>query len=374
MRRGVLIPALFFVALGGCGGDDGPDLTEDEINDLWEQAYEEEKDGKADNAACSGVVVPDRGRFDKVVALTFDDGPKPSTTAQVMDVLREHEVPGTFFANGNRIVGGAEAERLATEIATDPAMILANHTWSHKKMTSLSSSAVAAQIDDTTQAIEDVGGRPRFFRFPFGASNCSTSEAVRSRGYVVTGWHIDSADWCFAASPAGRCPESTFRYVDDDVRDDMAAYVMRQAKSRGGGILLFHDIHPYTADALGGIIEMLKDAGYRFTGIDDKTVFPRLNDLPERDDSSDDSNDSNDSNDNDDSDNDTSDGDRARITGTGGSGLRLRAGPGTGFEILMVIPEGETVTLLGNERDGWYELRYEGTTGWSSGRYLELLQ
>jgi peptidoglycan/xylan/chitin deacetylase (PgdA/CDA1 family) len=366
MRRGTLLPALFVVALGGCGGDEGPGLSQDEINDLWEKAYEEEKDGKADNAACSGVVVPDRGRFDKVVALTFDDGPKASTTPVIMDILRRQEVPGTFFANGNKIVASSEAERIAEEIATDPGLILGNHTWSHKKMTSLSSGAAAAQIDDTTQAIEDVGGRPRFFRFPFGASNCSTSEMVKSRGYAVTGWHIDSADWCFAASPAGRCPESTFRYVDDDVRDDMPAYVMRQAKSRGGGILLFHDIHSYTTDALEGIIEMLKDAGYRFTGIDDETVFPRLNDVPERDDGNDTADDDND-------DNDPADGDRARVTGTGGSGLRLRAGPGTNFEILAVIPEGEVVELLGDSRDGWYELRYDGTTGWSSGRYLEPL-
>jgi dienelactone hydrolase len=73
------------------------------------------------------------------------------------------------------------------------------------------------------------------------------------------------------------CPESEFEHVDDDLRDDMVGFILRQVDSRGGGIILFHDIHAYTASQLGGIIDRLEDAGYTFTSVDDADVFPALN-------------------------------------------------------------------------------------------------
>jgi murein DD-endopeptidase MepM/ murein hydrolase activator NlpD len=62
---------------------------------------------------------------------------------------------------------------------------------------------------------------------------------------------------------------------------------------------------------------------------------------------------------------------RAQVTGTGGAGLRLRTGAGAGFAVLLVMPEGATVDVIGGPTAGWYNVRYQATTGWAHGDYLE---
>src|SRR5690606_37614106 len=82
-----------------CGGEDP---TPDDIA-AWEAAHEENESGKADDNRCSGVIVPDRSGFGKKVALTFDDGPSPATTPDVLDILKERGIRAAFFINGNRV-------------------------------------------------------------------------------------------------------------------------------------------------------------------------------------------------------------------------------------------------------------------------------
>ena len=334
------LTVLFATTITGCAtGMEDDHVGEDESR-LFSLAWEEQAAGTAAAASCSGVVVPDRGPFDKIVALTFDDGPNPATTPLVLETLRDRGVPATFFINGTRL-GSAAAEAIAADVASDPELILGNHTWSHPRLTTLSPAAAAAQIDDNTAVIVDAGEPQRFFRFPYGAANCDLTALARGRGYKVTGWHVDSADWCFSTPPVGVCPESEFEHVDDDLRDDMVGFVMRQVESRQGGIILFHDIHAYTASQLGGIIDRLQAEGYAFTSIDDPSVFPMLNDEPQT----------------------------ARTT----ANLNLRTGPGTQNPVILVMPLGSIVTIVGGPTSGWYQVDYNGTIGWASGMYLQLL-
>jgi hypothetical protein len=100
---------------------------------------------------------------------------------------------------------------------------------------------------------------------------------VQDLGYRVTGWHIDSADWCFASRGDGTCPSRTFRYVPDQFRKDLEGYVMSQVRAKDGGVLLFHDIHANTVNVLPGILETLEDEGFAFVNVDDPVYFPRLN-------------------------------------------------------------------------------------------------
>jgi len=254
--------------------------SEDDHDDgsLMEQAYEDSMgDGKADGTDCSGVRVPDRSGFNKQIALTFDDGPNPATTPQVIEILHRHHAPATFFNNGVRY-GVSGAKEIAAQIAADPDFLLANHSQHHLDLAKQSASKVASEVDDTDALIRAAGETPKYFRFPFGSANCSAKQAVQSRGYIVTGWHIDSADWCYAAG-GGHCAKSTFKYVPDSMRDDMLGYVMSQVHSTNGGIILFHDIHQSTADHLEQILTRLESEGYKFVRIDDTTVFPRLNGL-----------------------------------------------------------------------------------------------
>ena len=352
------------LALAACSFDDEHhhEHDHDEASALFERAYEEANFGKVDHHDCSGVTVPDRPGFGKRVALTFDDGPNLATTPDVISVLRRHDVPATFFINGNRVSSPA-AEDLVAEMVDDPLFLVGNHTWSHRQMTRLSANQVASEIDDTAAVIQRQGGDARYFRFPFGASSCTTANAVRSRGFEVTGWHVDSADWCFSGGTPGVCPSSTFAHVDDAYRRDMIGYTLNQVSRNAGGIVLFHDIHRYTADNIERIILELDSAGYTFVNLDDTDVFPRLNaaftdptdpaDPVDPVDPGDDP-----------------DAVIATVVDTGGSGLRLREGPSTGFDIVTVMPEGASVVVLDGPEDGWYRVRYGSLEGWASGAYL----
>jgi peptidoglycan/xylan/chitin deacetylase (PgdA/CDA1 family) len=272
MRR-----ALLLFALVSCVDDDGVcdhEGCEDETA-LFEEAYEEgQKESKDDGTDCSGVRVPDRSGFAKRVALTFDDGPNPATTPKVIEVLKRHRAPATFFTNGSRY-GTPGAKELAAQIAADPDFILANHSHSHINLAQQTAAKVASEIDRTDALIREAGETPRYFRFPFGSATCNAKSQAQQRGYIVAGWHVDSADWCYAAG-GGVCKKSTFKFVPDEMRGDMRAYVMQQVRANNGGIVLFHDIHQSTADALDGILVALAAEGYTFIRMDDTAVFPKL--------------------------------------------------------------------------------------------------
>ena len=282
MRQTALVAAsLLSLTAFGCATDEDCDgeMCHSDDTALFEQAYEEaQEEGKADGTDCSGVRVPDRTGFNKRIALTFDDGPNPTTTPQIMQILRKHNAPAAFFINGSR-VSNAQTRAIAAEIAADPLFILANHSHSHLNLAQQSAANVAAQIDRTEAVIRAAGEIPRYFRFPFGSSTCATMQQVKDRGLISTGWHIDSADWCYAAG-GGVCKKSTFQYVPDDMRDDMSKYVMSQVRATNGGVILFHDIHPATANALDAMLTQLTQAGYTFVRLDDTAAFPRLNGVP----------------------------------------------------------------------------------------------
>ncbi|CAN5700680.1 hypothetical protein BH11MYX3_BH11MYX3_06450 [soil metagenome] len=273
MRSPVILAVLASLAATSVSCVDDESAEESE---MFEQAYDEGlQPGKEDGTDCSGVRVPDRSGFAKRIALTFDDGPNPATTPKVIQVLKAHHAPATFFNNGVRY-GAAGAKELAAQIAADPDYILANHTQNHLNLAQESATKVASEIDRTDVLLRAAGETPKFLRFPFGSSTCATMKQARDRGYIVTGWHIDSADWCYAAG-GGVCKKSTFKYVPDELRSDMKAYVLSQVRSNNGGIILFHDIHASTANNLDAILTALEQQGYTFVRLDNTSAFPRLN-------------------------------------------------------------------------------------------------
>jgi len=256
--------------------NDPAELNDDEIA-AWDEAYEENASGKADSAGCSGVIVPDRGGFDKRIALTFDDGPHLANTPQVLEVLAAHDAIGTFFVNGKSVRTQEHQDLLLQMHAAGH--IIGNHSQNHKNLKTVSHSTLVYEIEQTHDILVQLDLDPAFFRFPYGASTCTTADTVRSYGYAVTGWHIDSADWCYGASRGGvgYCSPSTFRHVPDSYRGDMAGYVLSQARSKGGGVLLFHDVHAYTVNNLDHVLTTLENDGFTFVALDDVDTFPLLN-------------------------------------------------------------------------------------------------
>lgn len=178
----------------------------------------------------------------KVIALTFDDGPWPKTTEQILDILKENNIKATFFWVGAALTNHRDiAKRVA-----DEGHALANHTWNHRYHR-VSQAEAAREIDRTADLMEELTGTQTFyFRPPGGVMNNGLVDYVYSQNYANIMWSVDSQDWRSSA-------------------DAIAKNVIGDAKS--GGIVLMHDgggNRTPTVKALPGIIKELKQQGYEF--------------------------------------------------------------------------------------------------------------
>ncbi|AGY57497.1 polysaccharide deacetylase family protein [Gloeobacter kilaueensis] len=185
-------------------------------------------------------------RGEKVVALTFDDGPWPDSTRQVLAILRRNQITATFFCIGRHI---QEHPELLKEVAV-AGQVLGNHTWNHLYRP-LSTARAAGEIDRTEALIKKITGvETRLFRPPGGVLGNGQVAYARRRDYAVVLWSVDSGD---------------------SHRHPTAAGMIRRvlAGVRPGGVVLLHDgggLHP-TVHALPQIIAGLKAKGYRFVTV-----------------------------------------------------------------------------------------------------------
>lgn len=190
-----------------------------------------------------------RGSTDKMqVALTFDDGYDPVNTSKVLDVLAAHDIVATFFLNGKAIENNPKQARRVVKEGHE----LANHSYSHQRLTEISSSEVLKEISLTEKAAKEVTGKDigGVFRVPFGAFNQEVLNLLEEAGYPYTiQWTIDPRDW--EGPPA--------KAIHDQV--------MREMKP--GAIVVLHVNYDSvnTAAALPGIIKDLKAQGYEFVTI-----------------------------------------------------------------------------------------------------------
>ncbi|MGD9806816.1 MAG: polysaccharide deacetylase family protein [Hyphomicrobiaceae bacterium] len=177
------------------------------------------------------------------VALTFDDGPHKKLTPVILDILDQHCAKATFFMLGERAMMYPdlvrEVERRGHSIGT--------HTWSHANLQKKSGSAMEAEIELGISGVQKALGKPAapFFRFPYLATPRNAIAHLQQRNTGIFSIDIDSKDY------RTRSPTVVMRNV------------MSQTKARGRGIILFHDIQPSTAGALGALLSDLKAGGYR---------------------------------------------------------------------------------------------------------------
>jgi peptidoglycan/xylan/chitin deacetylase (PgdA/CDA1 family) len=180
-----------------------------------------------------------------VVALTFDDGPHPEHTPKLLDILRQQGVRATFYVIGRSVETYPEiARRIVAE-----GHEIANHTWSHPTLTTIGAARVDQEIRKTSEVIERVTGRrPTNMRPPYGAINDRVRQSMlRDHGLDVIMWSVDPLDW--------RRPGASVvaqRLVDG---------------AHPGAILLAHDIHPGTIEAMPATISRLKAKGYGFATV-----------------------------------------------------------------------------------------------------------
>ncbi|HVW23283.1 MAG TPA: polysaccharide deacetylase family protein [Candidatus Saccharimonadales bacterium] len=175
------------------------------------------------------------------LALTFDDGPNPLTTPQIVSELEQANVKATFFMVGSRVAGN---DGLLQQMYNDGDEI-GNHSWSHPDLTKLPVDQIRQQVKLTQEAIMAAGvPPPTLFRPPYGAVN-PTIEANIPMTILL--WNEDPEDW------AARTPAQVVRAVE--------------ASAHPGGIVDMHDIYDLTANALPQILSDLQAQGYHFVTV-----------------------------------------------------------------------------------------------------------
>lgn len=126
------------------------------------------------------------------IALTFDDGPHPVQTPAILDILRKHDVPATFFIIGQNASWHPD---LVKAIDTEGHLI-ANHSWSHPQLNRIPTAKVRTELGRTCDLIEKaLGASPRFARAPYGAWHKPSLKVCAALGMEPMGWSIDTQDW-----------------------------------------------------------------------------------------------------------------------------------------------------------------------------------
>ncbi len=188
----------------------------------------------------------------KVVALTFDDGPNPPYTNEIVDYLHAHHAVATFFVVGRAVKAYPDVVRL--EVLDGNA--LGNHSWDHAHLVLERPAHIAREITDTDAIIQATTGvRTRLFRPPFGARDYEVLDVAHRLGYTVIMWSVPlPRDW---QNPSPQV-----------IRDRVLPYVA------DGSIITLHDGNRGRAgdrrssvQATALIVEALQKQGYRFVTV-----------------------------------------------------------------------------------------------------------
>ncbi|BBC38376.1 hypothetical protein SGFS_096700 [Streptomyces graminofaciens] len=186
--------------------------------------------------------VDGRGR---TMVLTFDDGPDPRYTPDILSILRRYDVRAMFFVCGEMAVAGKD---LLRQMADD-GHVVGNHTWSHPLLTRLSRSAIRSEMERTCEVIEEAYGEPpQWFRAPYGAWNRATFKLGAELGMEPLAWTLDTLDWRGTAA----------RTIADRVEHGAAPGVVVLSHDAGGN-------RSQSVKALREYLPDLLDAGYHVT-------------------------------------------------------------------------------------------------------------
>ena len=201
---------------------------------------------KARDVQLLGDLVTHVDTEQRVVALTFDDGPSAEYAEQVVGVLDEHGAKGTFFVVGR----DAADEPAALETLVAAGEEIGNHSWSHPRLLAVSQGALAAEIERTDAVIRAAGYRgPIYVRPPNGKRLLAAPWYLWRHGRTTVMWSLE--------------PDSIGSIADDP--DALVAYVRERV--RPGDIVLLHVMYPgreASRAALPRILEALAAQGYRF--------------------------------------------------------------------------------------------------------------
>lgn len=284
---------------------------------------------------------------DKLIALTFDDGPRKKSTGRILDILEKNGSTATFFVVGYNIEDNISLIKRAQGMGCE----IANHSNDHKNLTKCSSGELRKQVDTPNETLKNLTGTaPGLFRTPGG----NFSGVEKDIGMPIIQWSIDTNDWRYKdASNKNRTEaqrNADLKKISDKVIDS----------AESGDIVLMHDIYDFTADLCELIVPGLVEKGFKLVtvsemyeayGVELKNgkVYYSIDVIP------------------------------ASVepialgsyrVKTNGGMLNVRAETDSSSESLAKIPNGTAITVLRSVA-GWAYVEYDSARGWVNAKFLE---
>jgi len=178
-----------------------------------------------------------------MVALTFDDGPSKHTS-RLLDVFATHGGRGTFFVIGNILENRADVlNRMVTE-----GHEIGGHSWDHRQLTKLSTTDLSNELVGTRAKIHELTGVDAgLLRPPYGSYNSQVQNMCKDLGIVIVNWSLDTLDWKYKDA------DRLYNTILEEVQD--------------GDIILCHDLHGSTVDAMEKVIPELIARGYQLVTV-----------------------------------------------------------------------------------------------------------
>jgi peptidoglycan-N-acetylglucosamine deacetylase len=179
------------------------------------------------------------------IAMTFDDGPSAENTPRLLDMLKQRNIKATFFLIGQNVASNPDLVRRILSEGHE----IGNHSWTHPQLSRLSDQKVTAEITKTHDAIKDASGfTPTLLRPPYGAITSRQREWIENQfGLSIILWSVDPFDW--------KRPGASV----------ITQRILSQA--RPGAIILSHDIHKQTVDAMPATLDSLMRKGFKFVTV-----------------------------------------------------------------------------------------------------------
>jgi peptidoglycan/xylan/chitin deacetylase (PgdA/CDA1 family) len=179
------------------------------------------------------------------IAMTFDDGPSATLTPKLLDILAAHHIKATFFVLGEMVAQHPEILARAAQEGHE----IASHSWSHPNLAKMSQEGVRSQLQRTDDAIKNATSqRPTLMRPPYGSITAHEKRWIHDEfGYRIILWDVDPLDW---------------------KRPGPAVVRSRILKeTQPGSIVLSHDIHPGTIEAMPSTFDALEAKGFKFVTV-----------------------------------------------------------------------------------------------------------
>jgi peptidoglycan/xylan/chitin deacetylase (PgdA/CDA1 family)/uncharacterized caspase-like protein len=193
----------------------------------------------------------------KTILLTFDDGPHARYTDRILEILNKYQVKSVFFELGTNLATIKQSQIEPTRASAaarrlfQAGFVIGSHGFSHNVLPKMSDREIGTEIDETNRLLQAVvNARSPLFRPPYGERDAKVLAAIEAHKMKSILWNIDSKDWA------------------DPIAKSIANRVIADARRYNHGIVLMHDIHERTIEALPLIIETLKSEGYHFLNWD----------------------------------------------------------------------------------------------------------